>query len=232
MILLDFFRFLLNKPNGTSEKVNNKIVSFLVLFFFTLIVISLVRIGIKIAIIIPEVKPLQYEFESFKFILLAILIGPIIEESVFRLSLTYSKLNLSVSIGLIIHVVVTKSLNIKTLTSVDGVVLLFLIPAIIYLILNHKKIYISSWLKSVWSKNHRTIYFLSAIFFAIIHIGNYNVTNFNRVLAAIVFCLPFIFIGFILGYIRIRFGFFWSILFHSLHNTIIGLAIFLLSLGN
>ncbi len=225
MIINDFYLFLINKNQNTNKVVNNKVISFIVLFFFAFILISLIRIGIGKFIYLPT-KIMQNHLPVYKMVLLVIIIGPLIEESILRLSLLYDKLNISISLGFALHIAITKLLNFKMFTSIEGLVILLLFPTIIYLFLSYKK-NINDFFTKVFDENLRLIYFVTSIIFGLIHIFNFEITDFQVLLASVILVLPQLLSGFILGYVRIFFGFAWSVLFHSLHNLLIGFVIYL-----
>ena len=63
-------------------------------------------------------------------------------------------------------------------------------------------------------------FYLISIAFGLIHILNFE-PSLNIYLLAPILVAPQIVIGINLGYLRIRFGLIWSILFHAFHNGIL-----------
>ena len=68
-----------------------------------------------------------------------------------------------------------------------------------------------------WDRNYRSIFYVAAIIFGLIHISNYEMTN-EVLLVAPLLVLPQIVVGLLLGFLRVRYGFFWGFLLHALHN--------------
>ncbi len=75
--------------------------------------------------------------------------------------------------------------------------------------------------KHFWVKYFHFFFYLSALIFAIVHIGNYTNTGLLFYMLAPLLVIPQFIIGISLGYIRLKLGFVWSILFHGLYNLIL-----------
>jgi len=74
--------------------------------------------------------------------------------------------------------------------------------------------------RKVWDKFYRWIFYFMAVAFGLMHIMNFE-PSLNIYLLAPILVAPQILIGINLGYLRIRFGLIWSILFHALYNGIL-----------
>jgi len=76
-------------------------------------------------------------------------------------------------------------------------------------------------LKYIWSKYFKFFFYSFAIVFALIHLANYNNNSvIFFILAPIIIFSQFVG-GLTLGYIRLKLGFIWGVLQHSLFNCII-----------
>ena len=82
------------------------------------------------------------------------------------------------------------------------------------------KINLLKTIRNFWNKFYAWIFYLITIAFGLIHILNFK-PSLNIYLLAPVLVAPQILIGINLGYLRIRFGLIWSILFHSFYNGIL-----------
>lgn len=83
-------------------------------------------------------------------------------------------------------------------------------------------------LESFWDRYYTYMVYFSAVVFAFVHIFNYELST-NIWLLSPVLVAPQFVMGLILAYFRVRFGLFWSMCFHALHNLVlIGPAIFFL----
>ncbi|MDC1234129.1 CPBP family intramembrane metalloprotease [Cyclobacteriaceae bacterium] len=74
--------------------------------------------------------------------------------------------------------------------------------------------------RKVWDKFYGWIFYLMALAFGLMHIMNFE-PSLNIYLLAPILVAPQILIGINLGYLRIRFGLIWSILFHAFHNGVL-----------
>ena len=82
------------------------------------------------------------------------------------------------------------------------------------------KINLLKTIRNFWNKFYVWIFYLITIAFGLIHILNFK-PSINIYLLAPVLVAPQILIGISLGYLRIRFGLIWSILFHAFYNGIL-----------
>jgi hypothetical protein len=151
-------------------------------------------------------------------IVITALIGPTVEEILFRLWLTFKKPYIFLSLIAISLVGLIKFNNhyIYTL-KVDVKFYRYLIEAIISGIV-FWGIFNLSFFRNLSNKYFKCIYWASCIGFGLIHLGNFTPLKLNIIWAYPFFILPQLFFGFILGYIRIKNGFFWALLIHCLVN--------------
>ena len=74
--------------------------------------------------------------------------------------------------------------------------------------------------RKVWDKFYGRVFYLMTMAFGLMHIMNFE-PSLNIYLLAPILVAPQILIGINLGYLRVRFGLIWSILFHALYNGIL-----------
>ena len=74
--------------------------------------------------------------------------------------------------------------------------------------------------RKVWDKFYGWIFYLMALAFGLMHIMNFE-PSLNIYLLAPILVAPQILIGINLGYLRVRFGLIWSILFHAFYNGVL-----------
>ena len=74
--------------------------------------------------------------------------------------------------------------------------------------------------RKVWDKFYGWIFYLMTVAFGLMHIMNFE-PSLNIYLLAPILVAPQILIGINLGYLRVRFGLIWSILFHAFYNGIL-----------
>ena len=151
-----------------------------------------------------------------------VIFAPIREEATFRLWLKPNLQNISIALGFLIAMILEVYIRLSGFT-INNVNLLiihgFLIPAIAsglcYFVLknNHR---ILNKITLYILKNFSTVFWLSHIVFALIHFINYDIAKVWYIVPILV--LPQFIIGLYLGFLRVNYGFQWSLVAHSLHN--------------
>ena len=74
--------------------------------------------------------------------------------------------------------------------------------------------------RKVWDKFYGLVFYLMTMAFGLMHIMNFE-PSLNIYLLAPILVAPQILIGINLGYLRVRFGLIWSILFHAFYNGVL-----------
>ena len=141
-----------------------------------------------------DMHRLQKIFKEMKpglIFFFAVIIAPFLEEIMFRLILKFRS-----------NFLILWPLQLLILLQVDN------------------KINLLKTIRKFWNKFYGWIFYLVSIAFGIIHILNFE-PSLNIYLLAPVLVAPQILIGINLGYLRIRFGLIWSILFHAFYNGIL-----------
>ncbi len=151
---------------------------------------------------------------SLKFKFYVIFIGPILEEIYFRLLLRISKKNLIIfsvnNLFVTIFFVLNKHYFIAGM--------LVFINILMILLIQFKTLEV---VKRFLINNFNYYFYVSAILFGILHIFNFNVLSVQVILLAFILTSKQITGGIFLGYIRMKYGIKYSMLFHSLVNLIV-----------
>ena len=161
------------------------------------------------------------EFYKNKWFLYLIpcLLVPITEELSCRLFLKKSLINSYISFSLITFILILLFQNRKIYT-LDWYVLNTLVFSfVIWTSLFSFKKYLAN-IKIA----DRTIFYTSAVLFSLLHLSNYSF-QVNELPKYLFLIIPQFFSGLLYGYIRIKNGITYSILSHSIHNTILMLII-------
>ena len=141
-----------------------------------------------------DMHRLQKIFKEMKpglIFFFAVIIAPFLEEIMFRLILKFR----------------------------SNFLILWPLQLLILLQVNNK-INLLKTIRNFWNKFYGWIFYFISIAFGLIHILNFE-PSLNIYLLAPVLVAPQILIGINLGYLRIRFGLIWSILFHAFYNGIL-----------
>lgn len=165
---------------------------------------------------------LAERFSPLMLLLITVVILPVVEEVGFRLSLKFKPIYLALSLGVFLYYLLTKAVFYTKITAVDesfvtraGVAVAMVV--LLYPLLSMKPI--REKMAQFWESNFRTIYYLSCVLFAVIHIFNYELNWMNLVFLPLI-TLPQLMSGIISGYTRITFGFQYPMLFHMATNLI------------
>ncbi len=170
------------------------------------------------------------------------IIAPIVEELAFRVHLKISPARLAffiviqlififISIASYIPIL-TNLLSIITgnigfiLATIISLILLLIILTFLFRYLLRK---LRSVNRTLLSKLYFLIFYLSAIYFGLIHIWNYE-GFLSYWYIVIIMITPQVVAGIFMGYVRVQYGLLWSIIFHSIYNAtlILPVAVMLL----
>ncbi len=225
----EFISFIKHPNLNFKRKESDLFGTAFLIYLSTVLFIGIISFGLrellKLFFTLPVdetlLRPDRLRYNIWIFLLMTIFFVPVMEETVFRLSLIfkpiYLSLSLSVLISLFVHTIVNKFITII-------VFLLFFI--LIYRLTTVFK----TRLVSFWNRNFQYLFYSLSILFGLVHIGNYNYTIGYQYIISPLLVFPQIAIGFVLSFIRIfyRKGFFIGIIYHIVINMI-SVSIFYLS---
>jgi len=209
----ELFFFIKNGYSISNDKLDNRtLVKFLIIYFaFSIILGIIVAFIIKVFGITHKTLHLS---SIYKTILVGIFLAPIYEEIFFRSLLIFNKktILLFITNSLILILITYYYSKITYMVIILSFTLFFLSILFIYDIVS-----IQTFVKSHIAK----LYFISSILFGIMHIFNFSGNLIYLILFGVLLAGPQIFLGFILGYIRIKNGLIYSIIFHVLVNSML-----------
>lgn len=169
--------------------------------------------------------------EELDYILIFFLVvvwAPISEEIGFRLWLRFSPLKWALGLGFfalffVAFVDIPFIPNeIFTFDSISGALASMLLVGCVFLfvffILKLKDFGLK--VEKFFTKNFRFFFYTLAIFFAIIHISNYDVDLKSIWYFAPILIFPQLFLSFSISFVRMRYGFAWAVFTHALNNSI------------
>lgn len=162
-------------------------------------------------------------------IILLILVGPFIEELIFRLPLRFKKTYFIPFILIILSYagsLIFKKLNLSLALSIP--LFVGITTFLIFYIFNRK---MAEKRETTLSANYSLYFYSATIMFALFHLSNYNYTP-NLLLFAPIVVLPQFICGFLFGFIRVKQGFIWGFFLHALHNAVFVLPVLLFPFSN
>jgi hypothetical protein len=217
MILVEFTMFLA-KPDAGQENlsINKKLINFIILLFCALILSYGLNIVLRLFFQAPESRVDDLSFA--KLVVFGLLLAPLFEELVFRLSLLYSKLFLSISLALAISSLLTSFMDIRLLTWTGCLSFYIGLSACFIFLNNHKTAH--QVIEFFWKNHFAVVFYLSTFLFGIFHMGNYDLIGIQAMALALLFCTPQVIGSLFLGFVRIRLGFLWALVMHILYNSV------------
>lgn len=221
----NFFSINLKNNNVNNNTLSLKIQNlFLSLFFgFILIIITVIVIISPLDFFITKVL----HFESIKGLIhqtrisydkyplyLIVFIGPFFEELLFRLALKVNKLNISIFLGLILY----KLMGGQFATIDTNRFIYYLIASIILSILTF--LFFPDKIITFLNKKINYLILISILLFGLVHILNIKIFYWELALFYPIYVLPQMIMGYFITNLRLKFGFLWGLLLHSLFNFI------------
>jgi membrane protease YdiL (CAAX protease family) len=202
----DLISFLKNPIDEAGSELSiaqkfKSVISLLIIEIPLMAVLILLISGLEtLGLVDPDNHKILDMIKSYPVVLLLVLtvvIGPLIEELIFRLYLRYK----------------------------DNYALRFLISIVSLTgVRNEQKA--ETFFISLWKKRYKFIFYFSAVIFGLIHISNFEF-SYTILLLSPILVAPQIILGLIIGYSRVRMGFISGLLLHSLHNAFfIGIPLF------
>lgn len=207
-----------------KEKITYLLKSYLLLFLFFLGLAAIIKITdyalvhflhyqsiIKSDFVIND---LRKKYGLILMVCVVFIIGPFLEELIFRLPLNLNISNIAISISIIVYRCLSKHMftfDPHSLVSYLNILIALLVFFIIKRIFSHLS------LDKIKSKYFAGYFYLSAIIFGLMHIFNYPI-HYSIIFVYIIFILPQITLGLFVGNIRMRHGFIWGFFLHVLIN--------------
>lgn len=201
-------------------------------YFFWLFTINLIGSLILAAIIRSfflvensAVSEILEEWRPIKFLIYGSILIPIFEESLFRLALKPKAINIGVASFSTVYFSLTKFLEIESLFYFEvnpNCIIRLLVSISLGLLVYRFSVNKSKHILRLWNKNFPRIFYLCGVLFALLHLNNYYVAaNNNSFLIAIIVVLPHFFSALIFGYARLKHGFVFGTLLHSVNNLVV-----------
>lgn len=176
---------------------------------------SVFKLLLTIFGMLPEYRNPEVNSSILFFAVAAFL--PLIEEIVFRLSLKISKLN----IAAFLSVLTILTVKLIFLQGIQICIYFGAIPffGLIYYIINRSDLPLHK-IEIFWKSNFKYIFHFSAIAFGMMHLFNFETIKWWMIVILPLLAAPHITAGYILGYIRMKYGFTYGWLIHVTINSI------------
>ena len=218
--------YALPLPGTLKEKTNYLFKSYLLLLAILIglgIVLKAIDIGLTDFFHIPSIiksnrvsTDFTQTYGEVLGLLIITLVGPFLEELIFRLPLDLKRNSIAFSCAVITYRLVAVHIfrfNVQDLRSYLNILAAVIVFFIIKAALNQ----IAPFIERVKSKYYPRFFYLSAIIFGLIHISNYPLHGALSFIY-ILFVTPQLAMGFFFGNIRMRYGFIWGFFLHAMVN--------------
>ncbi len=226
-----YIAFILHPSSSDVDRQSFavKIQSIIILLIFHVLIIIILSVLnsllIHYGLIMPITNTSSWNsVQSRILLLLPLVLGPILEEISFRLWIGNAKyIPISFTVGfLVVNLFIRGFISIGSL--IQNVPFLAS-SAIIYVFLTFliKRSPIKVQQVNLYP---RVSIFISAILFGFIHITHFIISK-NVILLSPIIIMPFLIMGILYGYIRVKFGFGYAIATHVLYNVLAIINIFL-----
>jgi len=176
--------------------------------------ISIIPIGLVIFIVCKyfHIQHKALLISPFKTLFWGILFAPIYEEILFRSLLKFKKWNIILFIITVGALIVYAALNSKIeFLIILSIMLLSVLPFL--LIVSRSKI------EFFMSYNFKYFFYASALTFGLFHASNFSGNIYVIIAFSFILGGPQIIVGLILGFVRMNYGLFYSIIFHIIINS-------------
>jgi hypothetical protein len=214
---------ILARSYDVKKNLSAILTFYLIHLFFLILWVTIIFIT-SIDLDNPPAAKIREMMSPMNFMLYAVIIGPILEETTLRLSLVFKPIYLSISILLLSFILISRlgygvgHLDIKEHLWVR-VIASILIAVFTYFISKRYSINFSGF----WDANFRWIYYFSVVVFALFHLDFAELTL-SKFLFFPLLVFPQLLYAIMSGYIRIKYGFIYACLFHGLNNILPGLS--------
>jgi len=222
-MIKSFFEYLKNPvTNENSDLFTFRIYFKLIGMCYLFIIVSSIILNIIKSLdvlpgyTVPKIESFAKSGSIILF-LFVVIFGPLLEEILFRLNLKITKLNISAFLtGLLVLII-----QVSFFRKFHFFIYLSTIPifALIYYAINHFHFPIEKIDHFVKSK-FRYVFHFSAIVFGMIHLTNYATIYWWMIVLIPFLTAPYIAMGYVFGYARMKYGFANGLLMHSTINFI------------
>lgn len=187
---------------------------FAAMFFGWLIDVAITALKLEQLMEGHKLNALFDEYPLPVIALLAVVVMPLLEEIIFRLPIRFHSRAITFLLAFIVLYVISATYSNKNIVVTIGVMVAVGVCISLYFIYNKK---IIAGLGNFWQRHFAIVFYVFTLLFALVHLGNYPFSLVIVLLCPLLVSPQFL-MGFMAGYLRVRFGFFWGVALHMLHN--------------
>lgn len=207
--MIDYINFL-KHPSWTGSYSRPAAIDFFALFFIYMLIMMPISVLLHFLTNILDLSTSINHMNLSSRIIRGILLAPLVEEIFFRLLYVFSRRNLWVVIGtalILVVIFIIKTNYQKTVVFIS--VALVMGSALLSYKTSNKFI-----------KTHfRLFFYFLALAFAGMHLTNFQGITMLKFLPALMLVIPQFILATMLGFVRLRYGFIYAVLFHATVNS-------------
>ncbi len=160
----------------------------------------------------------QKKIKGYYGFFLVVILGPLVEELIFRLILVPKRRNIAIFTFVFSFLVLNKTYYI---IKIDWLLLVSLVVSGLLSFLVFNLLKRNPKIETAIGKRQKIITMVSIVLFGLGHIANIETLHWELALFYPVYVLPQMILGYIFSMQRLKLGFVWGLLFHSMNNLMV-----------
>ena len=157
----------------------------------------------------------QKKIKGYYGFFLVVILGPLVEELIFRLILVPKRRNIAIFTFVFSFLVLNKTYYIN---KIDWLLLVSLAVSGLLSFLGFNLLKRKPEIETTIGKRQKIITMVSVVLFGLLHIANIETLHWELALLYPVYALPQMILGYVSSVQRLKLGFVWGLLFHSMIN--------------
>ena len=157
----------------------------------------------------------QKKIKGYYGFFMVVILGPLVEELIFRLILVPKRRNIAIFTFVFSFLIMNKTYY---LIEIDWLLLMSLAVSGLLSFLVFKLLKRKPEIETVIGKRQKITTIVSVVLFGLLHIANIENLHWELVLLYPVYALPQMISGYVCSVQRLKLGFIWGLLFHSMIN--------------
>ena len=157
----------------------------------------------------------QKKIKGYYSIFMVVILGPLVEELIFRLILVPKRRNIAIFTFVFSFLVLNKTYYVN---KIDWLLLVSLVVSVLLSFLVFKLLKRKPKIETAIGKRQKIITIVSVVLFGLLHIANIENLHWELALLYPVYALPQMILGYVSSVQRLKLGFIWGLLFHSTIN--------------
>ena len=157
----------------------------------------------------------QKNIKGYYGIFIVVILGPLVEELIFRLILVPKRRNIAIFTFVFSFLIMNKTYYIN---KIDWLLLMSLAVSGLLSFLVFNLLKRKPEIETAIGKRQKIITIVSVVLFGLLHIANIETLHWELALLYPVYALPQMILGYVSSVQRLKLGFVWGLLFHSMIN--------------